>query len=87
MEVRGNQWIVSTGVDEAFSPETWTIDPVDGRRIYARWSNGRIEFDVGRGEPGSAEFTVHAVSPAPSAVEAFVRGVVFEKSGPFVRQP
>jgi len=85
IEINGDSMVVSQGVDGTFIPEQWTITPLAEKRIAATWSSGMIEFEVrGCGLPGSGcGFTLQALSPVPSEVEAFVRKLIFEISGPF----
>jgi hypothetical protein len=86
--IHGSSMTVDQVVDGVSHPESWTIRPLDGKRIAAMWSGGTIEFEIrGCGLPGSScGFTFQAMTPAPSAVEAFVRKLLFEQSGPFVPQ-
>jgi hypothetical protein len=78
---------INYSVDGGRRQETWQITPLGGTRIRARLpGETEIEFDVRFSVPG-AGFTLQAMSPAPSEVEAFVRRIVFEESGPFVPEP
>jgi hypothetical protein len=87
IEVDGASMTVQYSVDGSDRPELWVITPRGGKRIAARTTGGRvIEFDVRSSLPG-AGFTLQAMSPASSEVEALVRRIVFEQSGPFVPVP
>jgi hypothetical protein len=87
IQVDGELMTVDYLVDGSSHPETWRITPLGGMRMLARLSTGQeIEFEVRSSLPG-AGFTLQAMSPAPSEVEALVRRIVFEQSGPFVPVP
>jgi hypothetical protein len=84
-EIEGSSMTLSQSVDGQANPESWFLAPAGDDRIAATWSNGKIEFEVrGCALPGpECVYTFQAITPAPSDVEAFVRRLVFETSGPF----